>query len=131
MNLIYTSIAQTRLFVHYFWDEPYLYKYCPDQIIRRCIPAEEQESVLTFAHQHACDGHFGGNEQQLKYYKVGYIGLLFLKTLMFGARLVLDVNVWEISPRWNVMPQQSILVVELFDVWGIDFMGPFPSSNGN
>ncbi|CAL8121663.1 unnamed protein product [Prunus armeniaca] len=29
------------------------------------------------------------------------------------------------------MPQQSILIVELFDVWGIDFMRSFPSSNGN
>ncbi|KAM1943147.1 hypothetical protein ACFX15_011525 [Malus domestica] len=29
------------------------------------------------------------------------------------------------------MPQQSILVIELFDVRGIDFMGPFPSSHGN
>ena len=29
------------------------------------------------------------------------------------------------------MPRQSILVVQLFDVWGIDFMGPFPSSLGN
>lgn len=28
------------------------------------------------------------------------------------------------------MPLQSILVVEMFDVWGIDFMGPFPSSHG-
>ncbi|XP_019177862.1 PREDICTED: uncharacterized protein LOC109173058 [Ipomoea nil] len=23
---------------HFFWDEPYLFKICPDQIIRRCIP---------------------------------------------------------------------------------------------
>ncbi|CAM8928875.1 unnamed protein product [Rhodiola kirilowii] len=29
------------------------------------------------------------------------------------------------------MPQQSILPVEIFDVWGIDYMGPFPSSYGN
>ena len=28
------------------------------------------------------------------------------------------------------MPLNSILVVDLFDVWGIDFMGPFPSSFG-
>ncbi|CAN6586032.1 unnamed protein product [Malus baccata var. baccata] len=28
------------------------------------------------------------------------------------------------------MPQISILNVEIFDVWGIDFMGPFPSLNG-
>ena len=29
------------------------------------------------------------------------------------------------------MPLQGILVVQLFDVWGIDFMGPFPASFGN
>ena len=29
------------------------------------------------------------------------------------------------------MPLQGILVVQIFDEWGIDFMGPFPSSFGN
>ena len=29
------------------------------------------------------------------------------------------------------MPLQGILVVQLFDVWGIYFMGPFPASFGN
>ncbi|CAA7047512.1 unnamed protein product [Microthlaspi erraticum] len=29
------------------------------------------------------------------------------------------------------MPQNFILEVEVFDVWGVDFMGPFPSSYGN
>ena len=29
------------------------------------------------------------------------------------------------------MPLHGILVVQLFDVWGIDFIGPFPSSFGN
>lgn len=33
--------------------------------------------------------------------------------------------------RRNEIPQNSILEVELFDVWGIDFMGPFPSSFSN
>ena len=28
-------------------------------------------------------------------------------------------------------PLQLILEVELFDIWGMDFMGPFPSSFGN
>ncbi|XP_073153424.1 uncharacterized protein [Henckelia pumila] len=31
----------------------------------------------------------------------------------------------------NQMPQTPILVCEIFDIWGIDFMGPFPSSCGN
>ena len=29
------------------------------------------------------------------------------------------------------MPLMNILEVELFDVWDIDFMGPFPSSYGH
>ena len=28
------------------------------------------------------------------------------------------------------MPMNYSLVIEPFDVWGFDYMGPFPSSNG-
>nr|GFB77465.1 reverse transcriptase domain-containing protein [Tanacetum cinerariifolium] len=35
------------------------------------------------------------------------------------------------QPRRDEMPQKSIQVCEISDVWGIDFMGPFPSSRGN
>ena len=33
--------------------------------------------------------------------------------------------------RWNEMPPNNILEVEIFGVWGMGFMGPFPSSFGN
>ncbi|KAM7523339.1 hypothetical protein LguiA_013241 [Lonicera macranthoides] len=33
--------------------------------------------------------------------------------------------------RKSIMPLNPILVVEIFYCWGIDFMGPFPSSFGN
>nr|GEY24922.1 reverse transcriptase domain-containing protein [Tanacetum cinerariifolium] len=36
----------------------------------------------------------------------------------------------KISQR-DEMPQNAIQVCQIFDVWGIDFMGPFPSSRGN
>ena len=29
--------------------------------------------------------------------------------------------------RHHMMPLNPILVVDLFDLWGIDFMGPFPT----
>jgi transposase InsO family protein len=32
--------------------------------------------------------------------------------------------------RRNIMPLNPILIMELFDVWGIDFMGPFLNSYG-
>ncbi|GJU76334.1 reverse transcriptase domain-containing protein [Tanacetum coccineum] len=36
----------------------------------------------------------------------------------------------KISQR-DEMSQNAIQVCEIFDIWGIDFMGPFPSSRGN
>nr|GEU80788.1 DNA-directed DNA polymerase [Tanacetum cinerariifolium] len=35
------------------------------------------------------------------------------------------------AKKKDEMPQNAIQVCEIFDVWGIDFMGPFPNSKGN
>jgi len=43
----------------FFWDEPYLFKYYPDQIVRRCLPEDEHHSVLTFCHEFVCGEYFG------------------------------------------------------------------------
>ena len=42
----------------YYWEEPFLFKYCADQIIRRCVPEEEQQGILSHCHENACGGHF-------------------------------------------------------------------------
>ncbi|GKA33658.1 reverse transcriptase domain-containing protein, partial [Tanacetum coccineum] len=43
---------------------------------------------------------------------------------------LLQERAWNISSR-NQMPLTNILVSEVFDTWGIDFTGPFPSSRNN
>ena len=35
---------------HYYYEEPFLYKHCADQIIRRCILEDEMENILTQCH---------------------------------------------------------------------------------
>lgn len=47
---------------HYFWEDPFLYKHCADQIIRRCVPEEEMESILHHCHSLEMGGHFGCNK---------------------------------------------------------------------
>ncbi|MBT0984639.1 hypothetical protein KJ032_26795, partial [Salmonella enterica subsp. enterica serovar Typhimurium] len=37
----------------YVWDDPYLWKYCPDQIIRRCVHDSKFHSILSFCHTYA------------------------------------------------------------------------------
>lgn len=43
---------------NFYWDDPCLFKYSPDQILRRCVPNEEIPSILSFCHTQACGGHF-------------------------------------------------------------------------
>ncbi|GJY25041.1 reverse transcriptase domain-containing protein [Tanacetum coccineum] len=31
---------------HYFWDDPYLFKICADQVIRRCVAGQEDIDIL-------------------------------------------------------------------------------------
>ncbi|XP_020426540.1 uncharacterized protein LOC109950817 [Prunus persica] len=38
---------------YYFWDDPYLFKHCLDQVIRRCVPEGDFKSILEFCHSHA------------------------------------------------------------------------------
>ncbi|GJW92290.1 reverse transcriptase domain-containing protein [Tanacetum coccineum] len=44
--------------------------------------------------------------------------------------LIRATKTGKISQR-DEMPQNAIQVCEIFDIWGIDFIGPFPSSKGN
>ena len=54
------------------WGEPYLWKYCPDQIFRRCVHDSEFNSILTFCHTYACGGHFGTQRTALKVLECGF-----------------------------------------------------------
>ena len=47
--------AEVRFF---YFSDPFLYKYCGDHVIRKCVPNDEFESVLNFCHENACGGHF-------------------------------------------------------------------------
>ncbi|CAN6725584.1 unnamed protein product [Malus baccata var. baccata] len=115
---------------YYEWDDPYLWKYCTDQLIRRCIPESEFKSILTFCHSYPCGGHFGAKRTALKVLESGfYWSSLFKDAYEFCATCDRCQRTGNLGLR-NQMPQTPILIVEIFDVWGIDFMGPFPSSNG-
>jgi hypothetical protein len=56
----------------FLWDDSYLFKYCPNQIIRRCIPEFDQSNVISFCHDHACGGHFIANKTAAKILQCGF-----------------------------------------------------------
>nr|GEZ49410.1 reverse transcriptase domain-containing protein [Tanacetum cinerariifolium] len=46
---------------HYFWDDPYLFRICVDQIIRRCVAGKEAIDILNGCHSGPTGGHYGAN----------------------------------------------------------------------
>ncbi|GKA91958.1 reverse transcriptase domain-containing protein [Tanacetum coccineum] len=116
---------------HYFWDDPFLFKICADQVIRRCVHGKEALDILEACHNGPTGGHHGANLTAKKVFDAGF----FWPTIYKDAHeLVKNCDSCQrqgkISQR-DEMPQNSIQVCEIFDVWGIDFMGLFPSSRGN
>jgi hypothetical protein len=115
---------------NFYWDDPYLFKYCPDQIFRRCIPDNEVSSVIKFCHSEACGGHFSSKKTTAKILQSGfYWPTMFKDTHAFCKICENCQKLGSISKR-HMMPLNPILVIEIFDCWGIDFMGPFPPSFG-
>ncbi|GJZ86973.1 reverse transcriptase domain-containing protein [Tanacetum coccineum] len=86
---------------HYFGEEPYLFKVCSDGMIRRCISGPKTQTILDQCHHGPTGGHYGPNVTAKK------IGNILKR---------------------DEMPLTNIQVCEIFNVWGIDFMGPFPKS---
>jgi hypothetical protein len=114
----------------FVYDDPYLFKFCPDQLVRRCVPEEDTKAIINFCHTEACGGHFSAKKTASKILTCGfYWPTLFKDTLAFCRSCDRCQRLGALT-RKHEMPQTSILTVEVFDCWGIDFMGPFPNSHG-
>nr|GEZ85780.1 reverse transcriptase domain-containing protein [Tanacetum cinerariifolium] len=94
-------------------------------------PGKEAIDILNACHSGPTGGHYGANYTAKKVFDSGFYWPTIYKD---AFELVENCDSCQrqgkISQR-DEMPQNSIQVYEIFDVLGIDFMGPFPSSKGN
>ena len=82
-------------------------------------------------HFSPCGGHFGGIRTLAKVLQCGYYWPTIFKDAQEFVKCCDPCQrVGNISSKQE-MPLTNILEIELFNVWGIDFMGPFPLSFGN
>ncbi|GJT17861.1 reverse transcriptase domain-containing protein [Tanacetum coccineum] len=117
---------------HYFWDDPFLFKICADQMIRRCVHGKEALDILEACHNGPIGGHHGANLTAKKVFDAGFFWPSIYKD---AHELVKNCDSCQrqgkISQR-DEMPQNSIQVCceNSFDVWGHrGFMGgTVPSS---
>ncbi|GJR69650.1 reverse transcriptase domain-containing protein [Tanacetum coccineum] len=57
---------------HYFWDDPYLFRECADQIILRCVFGQEALEILKACHEGPTGGHHSANITAQKVFDAGF-----------------------------------------------------------
>ncbi|GJS52049.1 reverse transcriptase domain-containing protein [Tanacetum coccineum] len=64
---------------HYFWDDPFLFKICADQVIRRCVHGKEALDILEACHNGPTGGHHGANLTAKKIFDSGFFWPTFTR----------------------------------------------------
>ncbi|GKB34528.1 reverse transcriptase domain-containing protein [Tanacetum coccineum] len=75
---------------HYFWDDPYLFKICADQVIRRCVHGQEAIDILTACHNGPIGGHHDANYTAKKVFDSSF----YWPTIYRDAHDMLDDALW-------------------------------------
>ncbi|GJT67893.1 reverse transcriptase domain-containing protein [Tanacetum coccineum] len=108
-----------------------LKRICADQVIRRCVYGQKAIDIVTACHNGPTRGHLGANYTAKKFFDSDfYWPTIYRDAHDLVTRCDACQRQGKIS-QCDEMLRNAIQVCEIFDIWGIDFMGPFPSSRGN
>ena len=115
----YSSQQKKRFFAslkNFLWDDPLLFKRCPDGIIHRCVPEVEVPSVIRHCHSEPAGGHHSAERTVAKILQCGFFWpTMFKDTRVFVGMCDQCQRTGNIGKR-NEMLQKPILEVEIFDV---------------
>ncbi|RDY07782.1 putative mitochondrial protein, partial [Mucuna pruriens] len=101
-----------------------------DQVIHRCIPNIKINLVIQFCRVAPGGGHYGSTGTGRKVLDCGlYWPTIFRDVYQFVSTCDKCQKAGMAITKRHEMPQQPILFCKVFDVSGIDFMGPFLVSN--
>ncbi|XP_070054571.1 uncharacterized protein [Nicotiana tomentosiformis] len=95
------------------------------KLIRRCVSEEEQGDIIGACHSSSYGGHHGGARTTAKVLSCGFYWPTLYKDASDLVKRCAECQ-WasEISKK-NEMPLTTILEIDIFNIWGIEFMGPF------
>ena len=99
--------------------------------MRRCVTEDETYDILHACHDEPCGGHFVGKRTSMKVLNTRYYWPTLHKDVVSYARKCDRCQRMGRPTRSNEMPLNPQVVVNPFDKWGMDFVGPIdPPSNG-
>nr|GEX94316.1 hypothetical protein [Tanacetum cinerariifolium] len=116
--LNWTFVKRKRFFSQvktYFWEEPYAFKLCVDNIIRRCVAGSETFETLAHCHSGPTGGHHSASTAK-GFVSPDFIGLVSLRMLMSTGNKYILTAVDYVS-KWveaQSLPTNDALVVVKF-----------------
>jgi hypothetical protein len=108
----------------------YLYRVCVDGLLRRSIPTFETRKILEHCHSSPYGGHYGAFRTNAKVWQSGFYWPTMYDDAKSFVRCCSQCRRHGNINTRDAMPLTSNLQIDIFDVWGINFMGPFPNSEG-
>ena len=97
------SASQMKRFLfdvkRYFWDEPYLFRECADNIILRCVPEIEMKPILEACHSSRWVVIMVGLERLQRFFRVHISGQHCITMQPRMPRLALNVKCNEVCPK--------------------------------
>ncbi|XP_070040159.1 uncharacterized protein [Nicotiana tomentosiformis] len=100
-------------------------------VIKRCVPEEEKCDILGACHSSSYGGYHGRSRSAAKVLSCGFYCPTLYKDANDLVKICDECQRADKISKKHEMPLTTILGIDIFDVWGIDFMGPFVSSCGN
>ncbi|GJZ11474.1 reverse transcriptase domain-containing protein [Tanacetum coccineum] len=127
----YASKTMNEAQENYITTEKELLAIYAETVIRRCVSGDKAAQILRQCHSGPSGGHHGITTTARKVFEAEF----YWSHIFRDVRKLVQVydacqRTGNISSR-DETPQKYIQVSEIFDVWGMDFMGPFLSSNRN
>nr|GEY13243.1 reverse transcriptase domain-containing protein [Tanacetum cinerariifolium] len=92
---------------------------------------KEAIDILNACHSGPTGGHYGASYTAKKVFDSGFYWHSIYKDAFELVKHCDSCQRQGKVSQKDEMPQNFIQICKIFDVWGIDFMGPFPSSKGN
>ncbi|RVW69575.1 putative mitochondrial protein [Vitis vinifera] len=104
------------------------YAHIANYLVTGEVP--KQQGILSHCHENACGSHFASQKTAMRVLQSVFCWPSLFKDAHAMCKGCDRCQRLGKLTRRNMMPLNPILIVDLFYIWGIDFMGPFPMSFG-
>nr|GEW56652.1 reverse transcriptase domain-containing protein [Tanacetum cinerariifolium] len=102
---------------HYFWNDPYLFRTCTDQIIQRCVASKEAIDILNACHSGPTGGHYEANYTAKKVFDSGfYWPLIYKDSFELVKRCDSCHRQGKVSQK-DEMPKYILVAVDYLSKW--------------